>query len=479
MKTELEELPDQGYWNEKDSKVNSSTSLPPSETIRVPSIWVIEAFTPALIENLISGAEQLGWLEDASLNSDFPNKVADWRTNLGGGGWLNLGYIVPLESKPGIYTNRRAPLPSGITAVHASIFQPFPSTTILICQFLLDEDLARSFEQPLSETFKTYKKPISETTISYITVADQKQEAVEVMRAYLHSHCTGWMSKYFPGYFSSELGGQLIPSCELILFSECDNFFGQRKSVLDPDYLQMLGLHKTHEMWKCDQIPNLFLLLTERIYQTTSGRMILFGNKNRILEGSDLQAYGNRKESQIVNWLSDFDCTIGTWVLGLIAEDFVAEMGRTRDTYGSLALADDSPNMKIIRKLDKRLLEFQRNAIPYSHDLASYSKHYGVFLHNVYEFQPVQNWRGNIINLFANTRERLSVSAIQIKEAEEQIRSIATHIGNLISARSNEKLSSSNLRLQKSMFWMTIVIIFLTAIMAKKELIDLWNWITN
>ena len=224
------------YFEKRDTEANSRTSLPAGETVKVPSIWVFEAFTPALINNLQNGVDRLGWsTEDPSLNPDFPDAVSDMRSQSWGGGWLNLGHIVPLGEKQSFSFNRQAPLPSGITAVRASILQPLPSTTLLCCQFMLDDSLANSLEQPLAETYKTYRAPIREKSYRIVGVDHQKQQAVETMRAYLCSICTEWVIEYFPGYFSSDLGGHAVPTCELLLFSKHEDFTDLRLGV-DPHH---------------------------------------------------------------------------------------------------------------------------------------------------------------------------------------------------------------------------------------------------
>ncbi len=478
MNQELESI--DHYHEEHDQKINTCTNLPPEERVRVPSIWVFEAYTPSLIGNLQDGVDKLGWAgPEALLNPDFPDAISDMRSTRWAGGWLNLGYIVPVNDKQYFPFHRRAPLPSGIEAIQASVWQPFPSTTLLCCQFILADSLANSLEQPLAESFKTYKEPIGKNSVRFVEVEHQKQEAVEVMREYLYSLCSNWITEYFPGYFSSDIGGHALPVCGLLFFSKQEDFTDSVRDGLEPSFLQMLNLHVARDTWTSKELANLYLQFAERRGHAP-GRAILFGNVNQALNDQNLDMYGSdTREQKVVHRLHDLDRTLGTWVLGLIAQDFVAEMGKTRDAYGSLSISSNSINSEKLRELDRKLLEFQRNAIPFSHDITAYCERAVWFMHNVYEFQPTQKWGDYESNLFGDMRQQLSSSATHIESAEQQIRAIALQTGNIISTISNEKLASTNLRLQNSMVWMTMVLLFLTVIMAQPLLKDIGNWLSR
>jgi hypothetical protein len=467
------------YLQERDRKLNSSTALPPEESVRVPSIWVFEAYTPSSIGNLQEGAERLGWSgSEILLNPDFPDAISNMRSTRWGGGWLNLGYIVPINDKQYLSVHRRAPLPPGVVAIQASVWQPFPSTTLLSCQFMLDDSLANSLEQPLAESFNTYREPIGKNSIRFVGVEHQKQNAVDLMREYLCSLCSDWVTEYFPGYFSSDMGGHKLPTCELILFSKHKDFSDLTYSHSQPNFLQMLNLHAPSNTWTNAELSNLYLQFAERKNQGP-GRAVLFGNVNQILHDENLDMYGNdTREQKVVHRLQDLDHSLGTWVLGLIAQDFVAEMGVTRDAYGSLNISTNSLNTEKLRELDRRLLEFQRNAIPFAYDITAYCEHVGWFMHNVYEFHPIQKWGEFEQKLFGDMRQGLSSSATHIMSAEKQMRAIALQTGNIISSISNERLATTNLRLQNSMVWMTIVMLFLTVVMAQQQLKNFWYWLS-
>jgi len=468
------------YHKERDQKINFCKSLPPEEKVRIPSIWVFEAYTSSLIGNLQDGVDKLEWAGSETLmNPDFPDAISDMRPTRLAGGWLNLGYIVPVNDKKYLEPLRHAPLPPGIAAIQASIWQPFPSTTLLCSQFMLDDSLANSLEPPLTESFETYKERIGNHSIRFVGVEHQKQNAVEVMREYLCSLCSDWVTEYFPGYFSSDMGGHALPTCELLFFSKQEDFTDSACDGVEPSFLQMLNLHSPRDTWISKELANLYLQLAER-KSRAPGRAILFGNVDQALNDQHLEMYGNdTREQKVVHWLHILDRTLGTWVLSLIAQDFVAEMGKTRDAYGSVNISTNSLNTEKLRELDKRLLEFQRNAIPFAHDIDDYCERVGWFMRNIYEFESTRKWGDYEPKLFGDMRRGLSSSATHIKAAEQQIRAIALQTGNIISTISNEKLTSTNFRLQNSMGWMTVVMLYLTAITAQPLLERIGNWLSR
>jgi len=468
-----EEEPSEYYKNKRDPKINASTTPPADEAVRVPSIWVLEAFTPTLVGALRRGAEKLNWLEsDRALNPDFPDRVNELRSQAWGGGSLNLGYILPIGTRLGLSPNRVAPLPAGIAAIHASILQPFPSTTLLCCQFLLEDDLANSLEQPLREVFATYSQPIGSGITRIVTVDQQKEQAVELSREALRTICAEWVAEYFPGHFRSELGGKSAPTCELITFAKQGDFNIQRSGA-EPHFLQMLSLERTPDIWVSDDLPGLLLQVRRRAAQSP-GRAVLFGNADLALAGKDLGAYGATKEEQLTRWCHDLDWTLGAWALSQVAQDFIAEIGKTRDAYGSVDLSSASSGAANIWELERGFLHLQRNAIPFAHDLAVYCESEGRFMHEVYEFRPTFHL-GFERKLFGDMRVWLKEAAAHIQEAEKQVRAIGAQAGRMISAVTNERLAQTNIRLQRWMFVMTGAVLLLTLLTAWEKIKELWQ----
>jgi len=196
----------------------------------------------------------------------------------------------------------------------------------------------------------------------------------------------------------------------------------------------------------------------------------------------NLDGYGTTKETQIVHWVEHLDDTFLVWILDRLAQDFVREMAETRDAYGALDLSVASTARADTNPLDKKLLEFQRSAIPYSYDLDTYCESEQFFLSAVYEFKPVIEFAKLERNLFRDKRFSLMVAAKHIKQLEQQIRAIAFQTSQIISTMSSEAVVATNIALQKGIYWMTIVMLLLallTAIAPLHRFLDLIFQILN
>ena len=475
---EEENQEERDYRRERDRKMNAITSPPEGEMVRVPVVWVLEAFTPSQIHSLRDGAERLGWTRTDTWTSDrnFLETISSFRSRSVGGGWVNLGYIIPEHARSGIFMDhRRAALPDGVERVHAALIQPFPSTTILCLRFEFDDAAATSLMPALMESYATYEEPIGERRRRIVGVEHQKQLAVELARAALRSLATEWVATHFPGHFAKSAASNVLPTCELMLFTKQEDFVG-RASGANPDFLQMLSLSDYMDTWRSDDLPGLYLKIGQRSSEGASARAVVFANLQRALEGKDLKAYGADKEAQLINWFEYFDTTLATWAIGELAQDYIASIGRTRDEYArSFAPQEGAGATDHLKRLDAALSEVQQNAVPFAHDVAYYSRNERLFFHDVYEFRLARPLEKYDPQLFENTRQWLLKSAHYIQRLEEHLRFVAQQTARMISSATNEELSRSNLRLQRQIGFMTIIMLLLAVATAIEPLSKLWQ----
>jgi hypothetical protein len=208
------------YHNERDAKDNNSTTPPSEEKVRVPSIWAFEVYTPSTISNLYIGIKNLELSNSMlGIDSHHEDSIRNLRFRAFGGGWINVGTIYD-ESVKTFIPATKTKLPKGILSIRFSVLQNMPSITILICQFIFDEETANSLNVPLSRNFTTYTEKIKTGLRIVINVPHQKKKQTEITRAYLRSLCTSWIAKNMPGYFSLKSLQNLLPTCELILLNK-------------------------------------------------------------------------------------------------------------------------------------------------------------------------------------------------------------------------------------------------------------------
>jgi hypothetical protein len=230
----------------------------------------------------------------------------------------------------------------------------------------------------------------------------------------------------------------------------------------------LIILNDQWDTWTSSDAPGLFLKLRNTDASIIESA-ILYGNVNSALSGKDITHYGNSREAQITNWLQYMERSFGTWILFLIAKNLVMEMGATRDTYGSLNLRDPADTEELIA-MDQSLVDFQRNAIPFAHDLEAYCADEAYFMHDLYEFERVSEIGPSTTHLFANIRRGLISYAQYIKDAEAQLRFLSQQISSKVATISNDRLSQANFSLQKQIGWLTYLMALLTAVTAFEPL---------
>lgn len=221
--------------------------------------------------------------------------------------------------------------------------------------------------------------------------------------------------------------------------------------------------------WKSPEIQGLYLQLnTPR--DKDINKLVLSGNISKIFEDRDLKCYGSdNRESQILLCLQDFPQAIGIWVLFVITRTYEKQLGILRDSYGSLDFSDFDLAASELQILDDKLLNLQRNLTPFIQELIPLCEKKGSFFHDIYDFFPVSERRKNDKSLFNMLCENLLFLARMLRSNEEQVSAIANKTNQMTSAISNDKLSKTNIRLQRGVFWMTWVLIVLTLILVVSE----------
>ncbi len=455
----------QHYHSMIDPEDNLASSPPLTEQIRMPCIWVVEVFPPSFIASLKLSIEKLNWSQsERVINPDSLDSVDNMRYSLSGGGWLNLGYIVR-DSSQSLYRNRQADLPEGIEAIHASILQDISSTTILVFQFFLNDDNANAIEQSLRNTYSTYIEKIRGGR-SYQDVIHQKELSVKLARESTRSLCTEWVKNNFPGLYASGQYGESFPTCEIIFFKENEPYIEKKSSR--KSFLSVMHLAYDFYAWKSPQIKGLFMQITE-----ATDNLVLSGNISGILDDRDLERFGpDDREDQILQWLTHFDQTIGKWVLFVLARTYEKQLGMLRDAYGSLEFSNFDLAASEARILDNKFLNLQRNLTPFIQEVIPLCENKNYFLNEVYEFFPISEHRKREKGLFNGLRETLLMLVLELQKGEEQVNSIANRTAQITSAISNDRLSKTNISLQRGIFWMTLILILLTLFLVASEFQD-------
>lgn len=448
------------FHKEQDPKDNLETTPPSDEKIRIPCIWAFEVFPPEYIGNFYESIDRLGWLEEGidSLD-DFQDTLLEMRHRVGGGGWLNLGMIVNKSDKQNWIRARTAHLPKGVKSIRASIFQAIPSTTMLICQFNFEDDLANILEEPLRKSYKTYIKK-HKRGYRINGVEHQKKDAIDLNKEYLNSICSTWLKENFAGLYASDLIKDEHPVC-MFLTLEKNIPFSNSNSF--NDYMSILEINQQWDVWISDKLEGLHLQC-EKDNNTIRQSITLTGNIHKILHNKDITHYGETQESRILNYFQDLDYTLGTWVLSKLLDSYIYTITDLRDLYGKMDMSNLHQSIKTMTKLDHEVLKSQKNIIPFIIELKNYCNSTGVYMHNIYEFKQREQSRFTRGNLFGSIRESMIRRINLLIENEKILKETANATRQISTAISSDNVAETNMRLQKSMRTMTIVMLILTVI---------------
>lgn len=447
------------YRTQRDQQINAETTPPVDEKIKIPTIWAFEVFPPEFIENFHHSIEKLQWLEEKIDSFDnFQDTLHDLRHRLTGGGWINLGYIHDHSAKQTIPRSRTAKLPNEIQSIRASIFQPIPSTTILICQFFFNDDLSGIIDESLRKNYQTYKQ---KTKFGYriMDVENQKKEAVALDLEFLNNLCSTWMKENFAGLYASDNIQEENPTC-IFLTLEKDIPFPQKE--FKRDYLSILDMHNYFDVWMSDKLQGIYLNFSEK-ENFIRKSLILSGNINEILKHEDLHFYGETKEDRILNYLQYLDHTLGTWVLNVLLDSYIYKISDLRDLYGKTDIHDRKKAISTITVLDQEILKSQKNILSFIHEMKNYTDNEISFMHDIYEFEAVnKSWHQD--KLFTGMRKTIRYKLDLLSQNQKILKETSSAVREINTLIASDHLADTNIKMQQSMKYMTIVILFLTIV---------------
>lgn len=466
MKTIDDDLND--YSTQRDLQINTETTPPIDETIKIPTIWAFEVFPPEFIENFHRGIEKLQWLDEKIDSLDnFQDTLHDLRHRLTGGGWLNLGYIRDNSATRTIPRSRTAKLPKGIQSIRASIFQPIPSTTILICQFFLNDDLSDVIDKSLRKNYQTYKQ---KTKFGYriMDVEHQKKEAVNFELEFLNNLCSTWIKDHFAGLYASDNISEEHPTCTFLTLEKGIPF---EEKEYTRDYLSILDMFNNFDTWTSDKLQGIHLSFPRK-ENSIRKSLILSGNINEILKDEDLKFYGDTKENRVLNYLQYLDHTLGTWILNVLLESYIYKITDLRDLYGKTDVHDRKKTISTITALDQEVLKSQKNILSFIDEMKHYTDDEVFFFYDIYEFEAM-NKSSQKEKLFAGMRKIIRYRIDLLSQNQKILKETSSAVREINTLITSDYLADTNIKMQQSMKYMTIAILILTIVSTVATVISL------
>jgi len=437
----LEGLPD------RDEEENRETEIPPGEHIKTRSLWVVEAYTPTSFGNLQAGLSKLGLLEFGISN------LQQWIEQARQGshqGWHNLGPIFPINSN--VPFGKKAILPSGVRHLDGYVFQLLNSITCVVLQFVFDEQTEQLLEVPMNKKYTTYIEKQGKVEV-IMGPREQKQRAILDIKKELRQKCYYWIKDNIPGFFSGGILDDHFPTCEFITLDKANPC----NCAASDGYLDLIGLNDPLGVWHSQGDLGL-VLKTPLFGDSEFSNLILAGNTFEILSDRELSFSGGRNTFGFTNWLSlGFTKVVCLWGLNMLLVAYEKKISKLRDSVASLDLSDLKKSVRFIEELQKNLFIIE-NEFPYfAAEYRGFCENERNFKRDVIDFKTTLGSTNEEIYLFEMIRKTSLGRLARLLKMLEDLRRAVTISSQTINTK-------SNLRIQRSILWLTVVLVVLTVV---------------
>ena len=163
-------------------------------------------------------------------------------------------------------------------------------------QFLFDDETVGCLHEILQETHATTTRPLPSGGYQIITPTFQKRDELAAARTSLRRRCEFWFESQLPGVFSASSLQTRFPACEFVTVKKAIPFIdpglGERRR-----YMELLGLERTWDAWKCEQIPA--LKLGSRAFEWPGGGEYLTLAANETELGAWATGQSRRSDSSL------------------------------------------------------------------------------------------------------------------------------------------------------------------------------------
>jgi hypothetical protein len=442
------------YDAQRDADENAESALPTGQQVRVEAIWVAEVFPPSAIGGLYADLAKLGWDSDPDRAGGEPisHYVREHRRSTGGG-WVPL----PLILRPGdnrfLGGHRRADLPKGVDRAHAVVYSPYPSVSIIVIEFILDDAASTRLDHALRADYRTEVTPVG-VGLTIATPAWRKQREGAIARSEMRQTCRNFMRCNLHGRFAAAADGMSHPVLELISTTK-GVVLGDDASA-QWSLSRLLGISWRFDSWTTRRGPTVRLRMSAASPDPDTNTLLMNVNRFRMVAEAKKRGYGIPTAPDLLAHAGDELTAL--WAIRLLLDGYHAELGDARDHL--LAPSRRSPARDAIKKLraiDDTVLALSGDVRVVTADVAQFAhRGHTILTRESPQFLPMEK-------AYGGTRSFSQVLLDGAKSQAESLRSGEAELRDLLTVDASTKGAIANINLQRWVIGWTMLISVLTA----------------
>ena len=441
------------------------------------SVWAIEFYTPAHMDELLSSLERLGWTEDGARNP------VEWIKHRGASrysqAWMPLGPIIPYDiSDPYITRSLRAHLPPNVQHAFGDVYCFTPSLIAIVLEFAFDEEHSRILDDALRQERESFVTPIP-TGYRIHDPGTQRVSHVDEIRKRTRLLITDWFSENIPGLCSAGLLEGDFPTCEFVTLRKVQPFPAVGEDGDDFQwYLHDLGLSNSHGSWESSRMPAL------RFYPASSYRNVPnYHSMLAIHEASwvkqDLQAdTGNSRETRLHRMHRRVAGMLGIWAIDVLLQGYAQHFRELRNS-GFLRSTQPKSAVKALRRIG--------DSVSYSLDIAAVTDELASLVRTkrplgleVESFVPRPDapdywWEGTLGQLI---QKQVGDNANWLRSMDSAVRDHLAQYDTILGIMEDIRLQKKIALLTYAMLALTLVLAILTFMTASEHFAwvrTMWN----
>ena len=449
-----------------DSRMNDEHSPPIDEYIDLTSIWAIEYYTPAHMDELFNRLKEFDWSGDES--QDPVRWLQNRRSSQFSQAWKRLGPIVSRDMpRTSFLPYVKADLPPNVRYAYGDLYSFTPSLVGIALQFVFDEEFSPVFDNALRRERKTYVtvSSVSPRSFRIHDPENQRTYDIEQIRRDIKRLVADWFAKNLPGLCSSGLLDGDFPTCEFVTLRKAIPF--PTREEYDGDlrrYLRHLGLSSSYDTWHSPSLAGLRFSPSSRNRDAADFHSILSINEASWEEQASGEEEESSRESRIYKLHIRVSSMCGIWALGALLQGYAQYFGKLR----SSEVLRSEPARSAVASL-QRIGE----NLSYSVDVAIVTEELAALVEakrplglDVESFVPCSDapdywWKGSLEQLI---QRQVGEKANWLRSMENAVRHHLTQHGTILGV-------VEDIRVQTKIAWLTYAILALTVVLAVLTLI--------